>query len=582
MYGLERLMAELKATYRPPPPVEIHLFNRSPFFGAGDIYRMDQPDYLLMNFSNGHVDMWSRRPPAPTGSPALNFSDWLKDRDLPGVSSDPRKYSPRSVTGAYLSDGFKAISDACPDGVTLHAHVAEVTGHRSLENAFELHTSSESVDQKVLNLPFHWVLVCTGHPRHEPTGEGHALRQFANANPGVHYVDFVYPVFEKLDSIRPGTHVAIKGLGLTFIDTVLALTEGRGGTFTTGRKGQLRYIPSGREPATLFPFSRSGLPMIPRGVTYGLPKCQLIFFNAANLPRNGPVDFDRHVCPLLWKDMLYAYYSVVFRKHGRKLQIDRDCDQLTEKIAQFHKDYPGTDRFDPADLFQPFDTEENLHIHTLGFLHRAAVEAELGELKSPLIAAAAVWRHATPYFSEIYRFGGLTASSHRSFLTRYAGHFNRLAFGPPLVNVQKIIAVAEAGLLDFNYARYPTAKPDAGSGRFVLHVAGKPGITQACDVFVDARIPKTSVQKDASPYFRTLLENGEIRGYSNAGFEPGSVDIDPDGNAIGRDGCPNERLTFYGTPTEGVTWDNDTLSRSQNDFASGWARRVARKIAQNH
>jgi hypothetical protein len=32
---------------------------------------------------------------------------------------------------------------------------------------------------------------------------------------------------------------------------------------------------------------------------------------------------------------------------------------------------------------------------------------------------------------------------------------------------------------------------------------------------------------------------------------------------------------MYGTPTEGVTFDNDTLSRKRNNFASHWAQDIA-------
>lgn len=580
LYGLERLLAELNLTPSPRPPVEIHLLNRTPFFGPGDIYRPDQPKYLLMNFSNGHVDMWSRNTTPPVASPALNFSEWLETQNLPGLSSDPRNYTPRSVTGAYLADGFNAISNACPDGIILHAHVAEVTGLRTLANAFELQTSSNAVNQKVRDLSFHWILVCTGHPRHTPDQEGRAFQHFAKKKPNVHYVDFVYPVSEKLQSVRPATRVAIKGLGLTFVDTVLALTEGRGGTFVTGPQGRLRYVPCGREPAVLIPFSRSGLPMIPRGITYGLPACRLNFFNISKLPRDAPLDFDRQIWPLLRMDMLFAYYDVIFRNRSLTLQRNRDEHRLNDQIEQFHAAHPGAERFDPIDLFQPFAPPDTLHRHTLDFMRRAVAGAKLGERKSPLIAAAAVWRHATPLFAKIYRFGGLTPASHRSFLANHAGHFNRLAFGPPIVNMQKIIAIAEAGLLDFNFAQNPSVIPDAVSGRFALHHAEHPDITIACDVLIDARIPKSSLKKDASPFFRTLLETDILREFSNAGFAPGCVDIDPEGNAIGNNGIPNKQLTFYGTPTEGITWDNDTLSRSHNDFASAWAKRVAHSITQ--
>ena len=56
----------------------------------------------------------------------------------------------------------------------------------------------------------------------------------------------------------------MKGIGLTFIDAVLSLTEGRGGTFERMPDGRLSYRASGGEPATILPFSRSGLPMAPK------------------------------------------------------------------------------------------------------------------------------------------------------------------------------------------------------------------------------------------------------------------------------------------------------------------------------
>ncbi|WP_373522718.1 hypothetical protein, partial [Aquiflexum sp.] len=38
------------------------------------------------------------------------------------------------------------------------------------------------------------------------------------------------------------------------------------------------------------------------------------------------------------------------------------------------------------------------------------------------------------------------------------------------------------------------------------------------------------------------------------------------------------QICFYGTPTEGWTLDNESLSRSNNNFLSPWAK----QIAQNH
>ena len=65
------------------------------------------------------------------------------------------------------------------------------------------------------------------------------------------------------------------GLGSTFIDAALELTEGRGGAFARNAAGALVYSPSGQEPAKILPFSRTGLPMSPKSANlpYGRPGC---------------------------------------------------------------------------------------------------------------------------------------------------------------------------------------------------------------------------------------------------------------------------------------------------------------------
>ena len=74
-----------------------------------------------------------------------------------------------------------------------------------------------------------------------------------------------------------------------------------------------------------------------------------------------------------------------------------------------------------------------------------------------------------------------------------------------------------------------------------------------------------------------LKQEGLIKEYENKGissYKPGCLDINKCGNPIDINGKVNIDFTFYGTPTEGITFDNDTLSRTRNDFASMWAKKV--------
>lgn len=65
--------------------------------------------------------------------------------------------------------------------------------------------------------------------------------------------------------IAPGDRVLVSGLGLTFLDVVAVLTEGRGGRFRETACGKWRYEPSGREPLILAA-SRRGTPPFPKPV----------------------------------------------------------------------------------------------------------------------------------------------------------------------------------------------------------------------------------------------------------------------------------------------------------------------------
>jgi uncharacterized NAD(P)/FAD-binding protein YdhS len=57
LYALERLLDHAR-DLGPAAGLEIDVFEPHPVPGAGPVYDPRQPEYLLMNFAAGHVDMW--------------------------------------------------------------------------------------------------------------------------------------------------------------------------------------------------------------------------------------------------------------------------------------------------------------------------------------------------------------------------------------------------------------------------------------------------------------------------------------------------------------------------------------------
>lgn len=565
LYGLERLLANL-AMLEDTYPVEIHLFNKSDSFGAGDIYNPDQPSYLLMNYANGFINMWPEEEPKPIASEPKSFVDWLKNHSEEFPEANASTYSSRATVGRYLSEGFEDLLRRCPNEVSILRHVGEVTAIQKHGETYNLLFRNSVSKSKSEIQGLQTILIATGHPCiNDPESLSHR-----------NHVDFIYPVNRRLQNIPSGAKVAIKGMGLTFIDAVLALTEGRRGKFEIDESGNISYTKSGFEPSIIHPFSTSGLPMIPRGNTCDILPYKPFYFREESLesiaPLDGKYDFEQQLLPLIEKEYTAVYYRKKFRENGEKLLLYKDFTLVESQIERFHEHFPKAERFDfHRFLEKPFSVP-NLHSDTLGFIQRGIYEAEIGVNQSAFAAVADLWRHLSVFFNELYKFGGLMPQSQQVFLEKYAGHLNRISYGPPIINMKKILALAEAGIIDFSFSKNPQIST---ADTFSLTISGQK--TVRADYLVDARIPKVQLHSCAGELYENMLAEQLIFPYVNRqegrlDFRPGCPAINEKGHPVDETGLVNEAITFVGTPTEGLTYDNDTLSRKRNDFVSDWAK----------
>ncbi len=601
-YALERLIAQFAAN-PVAGPVDIYIFNRSIHFGAGDIYHPEQPDYLLINYAIGNINMWSdEKPPAVVPDP-LPLTEWLQQQHEPRLAVSEHDYVSRAKVGRYLKAGFAAILDHLPPNVTVHCVVGDVADCKPVGQAYQLTVQKTDGSVEAVPTAFQQVLLATGHPRNKPNPITASYQRFAAQHLDTEFIPFVYPVEPTLRSVPASAHVGMKGIGLTFIDATFALTEGKGGRFVRGESGELHYHPAGTEPAVIYPFSRSGLPMLPRGPVVGPTSTPLRFFTpvavatirARATAAKRAVDFETELWPLLERELTHAYYRVSFQLAGEAEQLTAlsSYAELQEAIAHFHERQPEVERFTPADFLDPlqsrsFATPAEQHEWLVGYLRFMINEAYKGAEQSPWMAAAAVWRQATPLFQRIFQFGGLTPASHRAFMTRYASALNRISFGPPIASAEKLVALAEAEILNFGMARGADVQLDQQRGRFQLQ-SNIDGSSRAVTHLIDARIPKVALLDDQAGLYQNLLRRGTIQPFANRGrqrehnerpYYPGCLALaSKAGLVISGAGHVNPRMAATGTPTEGITHDNDSLSRSCNNFASDWAAHVRAQYA---
>ncbi len=589
IYGFERLAAWFKVN-PPPDRTEIHIYNRSESFGAGDNYRITQPAWLLINNPVGDVNMWTKEKPPPVVSKTLSLTEWVcQNENLHVTDYD---YISRAMVGRYLTHGFTLIASRLPKRVTGSYIMGEVTDiqYESGKYTLFIKTGGDHTQHRADH--YDHVLLATGHPKAEETEEKQRCRAFAGKHKGAGYIPFIYPAETQFKDLPPGCSVGIKGIGLTFVDAVLALTEGKGGLFQRDEKSEkLIYIPSGDEPKAICPFSRSGLPMLPRKAVPG-EKSRLKFFTKPALKKmqtDGKLDFNQQLWPLLKQDMIYAYYDIEMKESGfpAGLSGSADFEEVQRSLVEYRKIYPDLKRFDPETFLDPlqeehFFSDQTFHHYIQSKYDFYIKEAGKGELKSPHAAVVAVWRKAAPLFSEIYSFGGLTPGSQKYFDRSVRGKLNRVAFGPPVENAEKMYALIEFGLLNFGAARSPGLSLDEKTGSFILE--SENGTLHPLQYLVDARIPKMSLAKDGSSLFQNLLKSELITIFENRTvqetYQTGAVNITPEGYVIDKQGRVNTGIAVTGTPTEGITFDNDTLSRSRNSFVNSWAEHISKEYAK--
>jgi FAD-NAD(P)-binding len=552
LYCLERLCAEFKA--RPlDEPLTVHVFERTARFGASPVYDPAQPDHILVNIAVGEIDLWDVDDPPPAAGRGPDFLSW--HRDTFGVALTGEEFLPRSVVGRYLIDAFQRILEHLPPKLTVVRHAEEVTDIRPVPDGYGLQTGSgEIVAEKIL--------LATGHSRLLPGPAESRYESFARRHPGLLFIPFAYPVVEAMRDVPAGARVAMLGIGLTFIDAVLELTEGRGGRFV--REESLRYARSGREPAVIYPFSRTGLPMTPKAIDLPIEMRPLTFVK--NLPRHEPLDFERDVLPLFELEMALQYYRVA----GDRQALDAcggDAEAVRGAIAAWLAAHPEHEPFDYRRHLDPGGSGNDFIAQ---YMEEEIARAHRGQAGCGVKAAIDIWYEVRSAIGEVLPFGGLTPESHRVLVEHYFPRFKRIAFGPPVVNIEKLLALQKAGILDFSVSRDPSVVTDDDVGCFELR---NEHATARAEVLVDARYPHVDLERDASPLYRNLARRGMIRAFRNHAYTPGAIDMTRGSRfAIRRDGTPNEDIAVIGIPTEGNLVGNLTIGRDA--YAGRWAGEV--------
>ncbi|SNT56171.1 FAD/NAD(P)-binding protein [Actinacidiphila glaucinigra] len=346
-YALERLSATI-GRLEPGTKLHIQVYERTGEFGAGTAHSPSQPRSSYLNRISCEVGFAADESSigaGPLRNPAdrPTLYDWCRSQFALTGETDfdvkPNSWPKRYVHGLALTDmcaTYIAELRAHPD-VEVSLEARDVVGIREISGSDdERHGPLEVITADGQSSQADHILMITGHTAHDPRRSPvHGPLFDSAAHNGGTYIPYVYPLDKSLPQATTGPEMTVgcAGTGLTAIDAILHLTEGRGGTFVTSPIGDLVYEPSGDEPSSIVAFSNSGLftfarptnnkavdpaRLEHRGVflSHGTVDALRTIHGTRGGSLGGPVrrqlDFERHLLPVIVLEMAYLHYRALF------------------------------------------------------------------------------------------------------------------------------------------------------------------------------------------------------------------------------------------------------------------------------
>jgi hypothetical protein len=218
-------------------------------------------------------------------------------------------------------------------------------------------------------------------------------------------------------------------------------------------------------------------------------------------------------------------------------------------------------------------------------VERDLSDGQQGNLRNPFkVACDGVLRDLRGVFCALLENGGLTPDSHRRFLAGFFRTYQRLSNGAGIDATARVLALAEAGLVDVAVGPDPQVEPAAGHR---VCVRGRwTGVERALDLVIDGHLRPFDARACVRPLYRNLLRRGLVRPWVNMGgdagqsFCPGGLDLSERFHPVRADGLEQPAMTFFGTPAEGARFFQSAAARPQCDSAiftglGHWARQLA-------
>jgi hypothetical protein len=334
------------------------------------------------------------------------------------------------------------------------------------------------------------------------------------------YLPPAYPGDADLDRLPAGAPVIVAGLGLTFIDIMALVTQGRGGRFERDREGRLRYLAGGREPV-LHVGSRRGVPYLPKpgqrlaGLEPGKPRFCTADRIADILATSATPGPDLVAC--IVQELAWAYYRELFSGHPGLTRCSwaafaerYDALAITDPVLWRLIEQTVPDPADRLDLkfLRPlagrrFDAQRALNQWMCRRID-ATVRRATSMRHSPNAALMLALVNVGEQLELLLR--GQTAPARGAGLARLAVFTSFVGSGPPPHRLEQLVALSDAGVVNFLGASLAVGH-DREHGLFIA-TSGTLATPVFARHFVEARLPDPDIRSGADPLLAGLGADG--------------------------------------------------------------------------
>ncbi|WP_176442949.1 FAD/NAD(P)-binding protein [Tropicimonas sediminicola] len=507
-------------------PIRVDVFDPFPAPGAGPNFAPDESPLCLLNIPIRDIAI---RPPGY--SRCGDFADWLAQ------DAEPDTFPTRADLGRYLQIRLGELLAHEALSITLIPEPVE--GLTRAPDGWRVQAKGARP------APYDEVLLTPGQPAVTPDQQwagwqDHAAHSMAE-------VHQAYPATRLIEAAGGwnGKTVGIRGMGLSAYDVLRCLTTAQGGVFRDGR-----YIPSGREPARIVPFSLDGKPPFPKPETEAL---------------------DARFTPLEAETLAFSMAIAEAAEAAPDSARQRVTEALAPVVARILAETGATkEACHVADWLQTEwnapGTQETRG--SLDMLHHGIALAEGAEPPTIGYVVGQVWRK----WQDQIRAGfnpAQTSPETARLLIGFDEGLKRYSYGPPVSSAREMAALVEAGLADLDLATDPEIEMcDAG---WRLESKGR---RTEVSVMIDAVLPSPDLAAVKDPLISDLVSKGHL----TAAGDDLAASINPEGQAIGRDGSVRDGLCLLGRLALGSVIAVDSLHDCFGEASRRWAQGVLRRL----